>query len=85
MHQDRAHTDGLGRSDCAQDRIGQEVCAEPFAMLCTIDRETPEQQDRHRVRHVATNFAGRNSVQNRARGEAVVADDAATSANHESA
>jgi len=62
MNEDGADANGLRRSDRAQHGILQQVGAQPLAMPRAIDRQSTEQQDRYRVRHVAANPAGRSGV-----------------------
>jgi len=58
MHQQRTDADGVGYARDAAYRVLKQRCAETAPLVPLVDRQTTQEDDGDRVRHVAANRAG---------------------------
>src|SRR5258707_8537821 len=76
MHQDSRNANCVGRLNDALRGVPEEAASEAASLPSSVDCETPQNDDRNRVGHIASKAAGYYLDCDRARSQRVVADDA---------
>ncbi len=75
MNQDGSNTDNIRGLQDSQDGVPQQRTPEPLALIILIDRESAQNNHRHRIRRIASYATRRRFPRHRAGCQAVVSGD----------